>query len=349
MKIAIDISPAEQNPAGVGQYAINLINALFKLDNQNEYIIYSTKPYKSNKENIVIYKNSSLPFAGISWIRKVAYDAKRKKVDVLISPSNILFALLFPKTIQFIYDLGPIKHSRFFSRQSVFMYKLLTKFILPRSWKIAVDSRTVKSEIVDYTKIDESKITVIYPSINEVILTSKEKTLPFKLPKKYLLTISTLEPRKNIIKLIEGFNEYLTISKDNEMKFLIIGKKGWFYDKIFESVASFKLENKVIFAGYVADEYISEILKNALAFAYLSEYEGFGMPILEALYFGVPTIVNDIPVFRECFDNEATFINANDTKAFANALMQIKTNVKFDKSRYSWEKSAQILLKLINS
>lgn len=349
MKIGIDTSPVEQNPAGVGQYAINLINSLFRIDDKNEYIIYSTKPYKTDKENIVISKNSKYPFAGIFWMKRVSMDAKKRKVDILISPSNMLFALLFPKTIQFIYDLAPIYYSKFFSRKAVIMYKLLTKFVLPRAWKIAVDSNTVKSEIVTYTGINESKITVIYPSINEIILSDASTDIPFKLPEKYILTISTLEPRKNIIKLIEGFNEYLKSSKDNVMKLVIVGKKGWFYTEIFKCVSNLKLKDRVIFAGYVEDKHISHILKNASTFAYLSEYEGFGMPILEALYFGLPTIVNDIPVFNECFKDEATFVNANDAKAITNAFKLSKTNNSFDKTKYSWEKSATILLKLINS
>ena len=353
MKIAIDVLPAEVNPAGIGQYTLSIISTLFELDKENEYIIYSTKPFATDKKNVVIKKNKFLPLSGVMWMYKVAKHAKENGVDVLISPSNMLFPLLFPKTIQFIHDLGPVRFPQFFSKKGAFMYKWLVKNILPKAWKIAVVSETVKQELVEYIKIDPDRVNVIYPSINTKMLSEAVNFVDFSLPDKFFLSLTTLEPRKNIPSIIRGFGAYIDQHKDDETALVVVGKKGWYYDAIFNEVNRLNLQNRVVFMGYVPDRYITSIVKKAQALIYLSHYEGFGMPILEALNLDVPVIASDIPVFRECFNVPGVeFVDDGDKEAVAATMQKMLTEksvVEFDKDRFTWEKSAQTLLNILNS
>lgn len=353
LKIAVDITPIEDNPAGIGLYSENIVRQLIALDKKNEYILYSSKPYgKIQAQNIVLAKSRILPFKGLIWMKNLVADLRRQKIDFLISPSNLLLARLFPKTIQFVYDLGPILYPQFFSFKSALFYKLLIRFALPRAHKIVTISETVKSEIIKYTKIEAAKISVAYPSSNENIKSQAIDFVDYNLPTKFILTISTLEPRKNISALLAGFKEYLTKFDDHELKLIIIGKQGWNYNHIFKTIEKLGILDKVIFTGYLEDRFIKYYLDRAKAFIYLSEYEGFGMPILEALESNIPVIVNDIPVFKECFAPYVVFADAHSPNIIGEAINTalISPHIpQFPLDKYTWQNSAQTLLKLLDS
>jgi glycosyltransferase involved in cell wall biosynthesis len=355
MKIAIDVTSTETNPAGIGQYTKNLIDTLLTQDQENEYVLYSNKPYPTQNpkhSNKIIKPNKLLPFKGVSWMLKVAGDAKRNNVDVLISPANFLFARLFPKTIQFVYDLSPIKYPQFFSKKASLFYKFLVKFAVPKAYRIVTISGTAKNEVIEYTKLASEKIFVIYPSFNAKLENEAVEFVDLGLPDKYILSVSTLEPRKNIILALAGFKRLLTDPKYHDLKFVIVGKKGWFYQETLAKVEQLELSNQVIFMGYVDDKYLATIHKKSLASIYLSEYEGFGMPILEALHFGKPAVVNNIAVFKECFGESAIFVDAKDADSVATGIKQAleDSNKKpFDDNHFTWQKSASELLKIVNN
>ena len=123
MRIAIDITSIETNPDGIGQYTSNLMNALFSIDKENEYILYSTRPYETDKQNIVIPRHKLFPFKGIVWMMKVASHARKNKVDALISPSNHLFSILFNKSVPVIHDLTPVFYPQFYNWKGAATYK----------------------------------------------------------------------------------------------------------------------------------------------------------------------------------------------------------------------------------
>jgi glycosyltransferase involved in cell wall biosynthesis len=352
MKIGIDISPIEDSPAGIGQYTANLLEALLDIDKTNEYVLYSTRPYETEKINIVIKRSKVLPFKGISWMIKVANHAKKSKIDLFISPSNHLFALLLKKVITFVYDISPILYPQFYSVKGAATYKYGIRHIVPKSWKIVTITETSKKELVAYSKIPANKIEVIYPSINQKIFNEAIGFVDLGLPQKYLLSISTLSPKKNYPALLEGFKKYLTSSGDNQTQLVIIGRKGWYYNEIFEKLHELELADKVRFLGYVEDKFIKAVLERASGLVSLSEHEGFGMPVLEALTFDLPVVANDIPVYRECFDGSVTFVNGKDPESVAEGIKTILTNKgksTFDKDKFSWQKSAMELLKLFSN
>lgn len=352
MKIGIDITSIETSPDGTGQYISNLLDALFKIDKENEYILYSSQPYTTKKQNIVIRRHKILPFKGITWMKKVSNHAKKNDVDVLLSPSNHLFCMLFKKVISFVYDLTPIYYPEFYSWKDATVYKLGIKHMIPRSYRIVALTNTVKDELIKYTNIPKERVGVVYPSINHKIIDEAVDFVDLGFPKNYILSISTLSPKKNIVALLEGFKKYLIFSGDNETKLVIIGRKGWKFGEIYNKIQSLDLLGKIILPGYVEDRYIASIYRKAAAFILLSKHEGFGMPILEALHFNLPVIANDIPVFRECFGDNITYVDAQNAQLVGASIAQIINNpikTKFDNGKFTWEKSAQDLLNLINS
>ncbi len=356
--IGIDYSPAQNNPAGIGQYTFNLTKELISTDKSNSYILYSHKPINEfelppNTRNIVFPLNPILPGKGFRYMTQVKKSLLKEKADLLISYSNHSLALLFNKTILFIHDLAPIKYAKFFTHSARFFYPITTKLACKKALKIITVSETIRKEIIEYTGITPSKIDVIYPSLNKELINKPLKKSKVEIPEKYLLSISTLEPRKNYITAIRAFKKVSI--EFPKLKYLIIGKKGWYYDKIFKVVDELKLQNKVVFLGYQDDETTSNILKKASALVYLSEYEGFGMPPMEAINFKIPVIISDIPVLKEVYKDVATFVDLNNLDKISEALIDVIKKPKVVDgikredllSKFTWENSANKLLNII--
>lgn len=357
MKIGIDLSPTERDPAGIGQYTINLFSELTKIDSQNEYIAYTHSPVKLiNEKNIVIRVTKHLPGYGLRWMSAVSRDAHNKKLDLLISPSNHLFSMLFPKTIQFIHDLAPLYYPKFFGYKASFKYNQTLKIATKKALKILTISKTIQEEILQKFPNISDRIDYIYPGLNQWVGTQNKNShstlLKYNIDYKYILTLGTLEPRKNHINSIKAFHLFKQ-KTGSTLKFVIIGKKGWFFKDIFKTVEELKLSKDVIFLGYVPNQDLNTIIKNAEAFLFMSFYEGFGIPPLEALSLDIKTLVSDIPIFREAYKDNVLYTNPNSSTDIANSIhklitMKPRKTADFIRSNYSWEKSATKLLKIIN-
>lgn len=360
--IAIDLSPAEVNPAGIGQYTINLTKSLISQDKTNNYLIYTTKPFESLTFNAPRVQNIVIPFPkdfrarGIRWMMNVTNDLKKRKADILLSYSNHFFSLSYPNTIQFIHDLAPIKYPQFFPTKARVVYPFTTRMALQSAKGIVTVSNSVKKELHALWKMPAEKVSVVYPAKNEMAhatKTKQDKANPPKLPEKYILTVATLEPRKNLDSAIKAFAKLRQEKKlDNDLYYVIVGKKGWYYDDIFKLVKTLGLEKQVIFTDYVADDFMPEIYQKATAFMYLSHYEGFGMPALEALVFNKPSLFSDIPVLKECFGAWAKFAKPDDIEDISDKLLEVLETKKLNVSdavteKYSWEQSAKKLLGII--
>ncbi len=360
--IAIDLSPAELNPAGIGIYTINLTQKLIDLDKKNKYLLYTTLPFDKIKFNSDRVENVVIPFPkkyrarGIRWMMNVTKDLKARKVDLLLSYSNHFFSLSYPNTVQFIHDLAPIKYPKFFPVKARMIYPFTTRMALQKAKKVVTVSNTVKKELQSLWKMPNDKVEIVYPARNELAHITNDNyqaAKPLDLPKKYLLSVGTLEPRKNLDAAIKAFAKLRQEQKiDLEIKYVIAGKKGWYYKDIFKLVSSLGLENDVVFAGYVADDLMPEVFKNAIAFIYLSHYEGFGMPALEALTYNKPTLLSDIPVLKESFVSWAKFANPNNVEEIAEKLVRVINGKKKNVAdavmeKFSWELSANKLLGII--
>ncbi|MEI7580045.1 MAG: glycosyltransferase family 1 protein [bacterium] len=355
MRIGIDFTPVETAPAGIGQYTINLISKLTELAPLHQFFIYSTKPYLLHKTTNIVIKSRNLPGKGVIWMYQVGEHAKKHKIDVLISTSNHLFSLFFPQTIQFIHDLAPIKYPQFFSKKFALIYKFTTKFVLAKAWKVATVSETVKQELIEFSKQKRQDITVIFPALNKWYH-DKPKNLDvvkekYNLPPRYLLALSTLEPRKNFESIIKSFKLYQEKYHD-DLELIIVGKKGWKNQGIMQLLKEQINSNQIKLLGYVPNQELSAIYQAATLYINLSYYEGFGMPILEALCFNKPVIISDIPIYQECFKGFAEFVNPDKIELVAEKI-KLSQDKKVSaattmKARFSWEKSALKLLQTIN-
>ena len=170
----------------------------------------------------------------------------------------------------------------------------------------------------------------------------------------YLLYVGTLQPRKNLVRAIEAFG---LLKRDSTLKFVIAGKKGWLYDEIFEKVKELNLENEVIFTGYVPDEDLPELYKNAKAFIFVSLYEGFGLPVLEAMSYGIPVLTSNTSSLPEVAGDAALLVDPENTEEIAKGMERLLTDEKLRQQliskgkeqikKFSWEKAAKETLQVL--
>lgn len=206
-----------------------------------------------------------------------------------------------------IHDLAFMHHPEWFSKSFAKVYRFLIPRIARKSHKIFTVSATIQQQIHHLLGIPQAKIELLYNGIHHDLLqTGRAHTEPRK---KFILTVSSINPRKNLMTLVKAFTE----ANMPGYELIIVGATNSVFGK-----QSFPVSDNVHFAGYVSNEELSRLYREASLFVSLSFDEGFGIPVLEALYCGCPVLLSDIPVYRECFGESASFTSAVDaTKAAA--------------------------------
>jgi glycosyltransferase involved in cell wall biosynthesis len=360
MKFAIDGSALSGKKTGIDFTTDGIISG-FKAYPRQELLVYVTQHFVRKGGNslapnikfVVIDKQPGFA-SGLKWYRKATRDMKAKKVDVFISTFTFAASLMFKHTIQIVYDLSPIDFPRMFGWKSSLVYRLMLAWAMKKAWKVVTISHAVADEMMKRYK---RPVGVIPLSINEWAKEERasgpadQRTLKkYKLPEKYFLSISTIQPRKNYENMIRGFAKFLTQHPD--YSYVIVGKQGWKYEKVFETVEELNLKRQVIFLDYLPDEDLLPILDNAAGFMYVSLDEGFGIPPLNAVYRGIPTLVSDLPVFRETLSGtNSVYADPKDPRDIAEGLEQVIKIKRSDNKdtileKYNWQLTAKTLIQL---
>jgi alpha-1,3-rhamnosyl/mannosyltransferase len=263
---------------------------------------------------------------------------------------------LHSPTVVTVHDLAIYAHPEWFPKQD-----LSTKVTYPRTLRVAdhllAVSETTKKDVVERFHISPRRVTTVYPGVDRAgddgashaVVTRK-----LHLRKPYVLFLGTLEPRKNVRTIIEGF--VLAWKKDRtvqEMELLLAGAPGWADGGALAAVKKAAVQTKgaVRLLGYVSREEKRVLLESARVFVFPSFAEGFGLPIIEALAFGIPTIISDIPVFHEVAARAALFFDPKKPAAFEKVLIRLVSDgalqqrlAKAGKKRalfFDWKKTAR--------
>lgn len=360
MKIAVDARAlVSLKPAGKENCIINVLQELFKIDKENHYVLYLNHDF--NEALPLNFSKKDIRMPGLFWHFFVLLDLFFQKPDVFFAPTSyIVPALNFSSpNILVVHDLFV-----FFSTQK--SVKLKTKIVencfirlaLKNSKKIITVSQNTKKDLMNLFKIKENKIFVIPWGVSPkycVIKNKKEIQLSlakYNLPEKFILFVGTLEPRKNIKRLIEAYH---IVSP--QLCLVIAGKKGWFYKEIFNKVKKLNIEDKIIFLDYFPEKDLPYLYNKAICFVYPSLYEGFGLPILEAMACGCPVITSGTSSLSEVAETAAILVNPNKKKEISSAFKKILDNHNLRSAlkqkgilrakEFSWQKSSQQILKIL--
>ncbi len=332
MLIGIDGNEANiKNRVGVGQYAFNLLKKIYLIDKKNQYIIYlKDQPLED------------LPKSRANWHYKIFGPQKlwtkfalpahlftqKEKLDVFYSPGHYSPQFCPCPTIPTIHDLGYLKFQNQFNKKDLYQLTNWTKQSIEKAAHIITVSNFSKTEIENIYKIDPNKITIAYNGVDVPLKIDKKKQREilksYNLKSKiYYLYLGTLKPNKNIPFLIRAFSQFLKAT-DQETKLVIAGKKGWLFDEIFSTVKKESVESNIVFTDFV-DNYQKTILyQHAKALIMPSVYEGFGIPVIEAMKLNTPVISSNIEPLKEVIQNNGFYFDPTNQEELVHQLINFE-------------------------
>jgi glycosyltransferase involved in cell wall biosynthesis len=249
-----------------------------------------------------------------------------------------------------VYDLIPILHPKFFQNDSNHIVKSAIDAIGPEDWTLCISEAT-KHDLCTYRKdLDPSRVQVTPLAASELFyvcndaakLAASKKT--YKIPEApYILSLSTLEPRKNIAHTINCFARLVEQEKIKDVSLVLVGAKGWDFDSVFAKLSDPALRERIIITGFVADEDLAPLYSGATAFIYPSFYEGFGLPPLEAMQCGVPTITSDTSSLPEVVGGAGLMVAPTDADALCQHMLSILNSpeLRAELAKRSLERAAQ--------
>lgn len=359
MKIGIDVTSLSMPKTGIGQYQYNLLNTLLKIDKKNEYFPYAFNLRDNTKYNNLDFKVRAhkIPQRLITawWLlfRWPRLEQITDDCDVY-QISEICQQPTRRKTVAFIHDLTTILYPKYHLMKNKILYHYRFKNIKRHADVILTNSRHTKSDIVEHLGIDPDRIHVTPFGVEERF--KPVSGTPIK--GRYICYLGTIEPRKNLTNLFRAFKKL----KDEEAiphKLVLIGKDGWFYKEIYEEMRRLQLENDIIRMGFVGDSEVPKILSGAELFVYPSFYEGFGLPVLEAMACGTPVVTSRVSSLPEVGGSAVKYVNPNSHKDIAEKMFEFIKSEK-ERARYSklgleraknftWEKCAQKHIEIYES
>ena len=362
-KISLEIQWAVGPKTGVGWYIFNIVKGLVQ-NNKNDY----TAEFINfmNRHNVKEQINYDIKIKQNKFIPYKVYNILTQKLKIshnflMGTKSDIyhFFNFTIPKNIKCkviitIYD------TVFFSApETMGDMKAISeyKYAAERSDLIITISESAKSDIIKHFNVDEKKIKIVTPGIdlekysynyNDIELENIRKK--YKLPEKYILYLGTIEPRKNIERIVKAFKKYKKEFND-DLKLVIVGKKGWKYENIMKLIES--MGTDIMITGYIDEEDKIPIYKFAQIFVFPSLYEGFGMPVLEAMASGTPVITSNISSMPEVAGNAGILIDPFNENEIFEAYKKILLDKKLQRKmiqkgleqakKFQWKKSVEIL------
>jgi len=362
MIIGIDGNEANQESrVGIGQFAFNVIKEIERIDKKNEYIVYLKQtplpdlPLERPSFKYKVFGPGKL------WTQialPIKLFTQKENIDLFFSPSHYSPRFSPVPTIISIMDLWHHRHPEQFAKKDLYQLTRWEKYSVKKAVHIITISEFSKSEIIKIYNYPEEKITVAYPGYEKCQMSNVKCQMDkieekYKINGEYLLYLGTLQPKKNLLHLIEAFN--ILISLYPNITLVLAGKKGWLYEEIFEKVKNLNLEKRVIFTDFIEERDKPYLISGAKCFVLPSFYEGFGIPVLEALSLGVPVAISNTSSLPEVGGKAAFYFNpekpyeiaetlASVLKLSSSELEKVKIEGKKQAEKFSWEKCARKIL-----
>lgn len=387
MRIGIDartiLNPEKGDAIGIGHYTYQLIRHILYLDKENEYVLFfdfrvrEKDIKKFSKPNVKI---KFYPFSDYKKYLPGVYSEllgtatlQKEKLDILhsTSPYSRIPAGYRGKTIVTFHNLAIFKISGCFPKIKRTRDKVSFRLMASKADKIIAVSNSIKEDMKEIFETPEDKIKVIYSGLDRRFFEEPEdgsrKVIDkYDIKKKYILFLGTLEPAKNITRLLEAFalfkNKYKEKNQDKGKfgyQLVLAGKRGWLSQQYQQIIKDFGLTKDIVFTGYIIGDELCPLFKNAEFFILPSLYEGFGTTVLEAFATKTPAIVSKVASMPEVADEAAMFINPIDTNGIADAMTKMASDDQLKEQyrqkgleqakKFDWDKCARETLEIYRS
>jgi glycosyltransferase involved in cell wall biosynthesis len=361
------------NPAGPEWFTIRLYKELVNLETDEEFIFYFKKYPSTETINMLTQGKAKstikvLP-ALLSWTQlNLQVELVTNTPDVYFTPEHTIpmFSYLTTPIIAMIHGLEYQTNQEL--KKASLAYKRheqITAWVCKHASKLIVPSEYVQSEVLKNfgNNIPPEKIKVIYEGLTEnTFIDNKDEfrdlVNKYNITDKYILFVSTIQPRKNIVNTINAFSKALQENKlPANIKLILVGKNGWNYEQILDSVIQYHVENNVIFTGWLPQQDLMTLMAHATSFVNFSFDEGFSLTPLEAMSLQIPCALSSIPVHKEITNNIGVFANPNDIaemkEAIIKTVQQPDTNTllqaKERASQFTWKNTAQNFINVFHS
>lgn len=350
---------------GYGYFIFETFLRIVRNHPEHEFIFIFDRPYDSkfifaeNIKPVVIGPQARHPLLWKLWYDiKIPAVLKKYKADVFVSCDGFCsLGTNVPQCIV-VHDLSFLHYPSFNKKAHTIFYKRYIPRFLKKAGSIATVSAFSKQDILSFYKnIPASKINVVYSGVKEIFkpVGEKEKKAikeQYTSGKEFFIYVGAIHPRKNLENLLKAFSVFKK-RQQSGMKLLLVGRLAWKYQPFLEKLKTYKYRDDVVLTGYVSDEELSRILGSAYAMLYPSLFEGFGVPVLEAMHCDVPVITSINSSMQEIAQEAALYCDPSDYNSIADKMMLLYKDENLRKKliikgkeifpKYSWDATAEAI------
>jgi glycosyltransferase involved in cell wall biosynthesis len=373
MLVGVDASRAVRaRPTGTEAYSLHLIRALVQSGGDHRFRLYTPAEFPfelwslpDTRYPIPEVEVRVIPFPRLWTHLRLAWEVSRQPPHVLFLPAHVMPLICPVPAVVTVHDLGYLYYPE--------AHRLFERWYLDwttrRHARLAVysiaDSRATRADLIERYQADPARIVVVYPGRDEslarvndpAVIASVKTRYGIAANGGYLLYLGTLQPRKNLKRLVDAFARLQPPT--DSLQLVMAGKKGWLYADLFARVESLGLSQRIIFPGYIPDEDKAALISGATGVVYPSLYEGFGLPVLEAMACGTPVLTSNVSSLPEVAGNAALLVDPLDTEAIAMGMSRLIADVDLRRSlvergygqvfKFSWARAAQQVLEVLES
>lgn len=364
MNIGFDASRANKEAkTGTEWYSYNLLLELAKIDHNNRYFLYTPDGLKGKLKDLPENFNEKV----LGWPPKYLWTMLRLSIEMLSHAPDTLFVpahiipLIAPlNTVTTIMDVGFLRKPEVYPQKELKYHNFGLKQAIKRANKILTISEFTKKEIIELCGIDPNRIKVIYLGFDTGIfkpINDQEKIIKvlkkYKIPAdcRYIFYVGRLEEKKNTPGLVKAFGKFIRENDNQNIKLVLAGSPGHNYEQIKKLIKEYNISSEVIETGWVDEGDLPYLYNGSIAFVFPSFYEGFGLPLLEAMSCGTPIIASNIASIPEVAQGSALLFDPNEPEDIKRAMQDIvgsneKRNELIEKGfkrvrDFSWVKCAR--------
>ncbi len=376
MRVGIDYTAAVRQGGGIGRYTRNLVQALAALDGENEYVLLSAGGWGKGGSAGAWppnFRTRSIPLSdrwlNILWQRlrlPLRVQLVSGRLDVYHSPDFVLPPVGRTPTVLTVHDLSFLRYPEFFVPAFRTYLQGAVSRAVRRADHVLADSQSTRRDLEELLGVATAKISVLYPGVEDRFRAVEDQEAlsrvraRYGLPERFVLGVGTLQPRKNFEGLVTAFGRLLATQAElAELGLVIAGGKGWLAEDLLALAEHHGVRGRVVVAGFVDDADLPALYTLAAALAFPSWYEGFGLPILEAMACGTPVVSADNSSLPEVVADAGLLVDAGSPEELAQAMAVLLLDEGLrarliaaghrQARRFTWQQAARQLLGVYRS
>jgi glycosyltransferase involved in cell wall biosynthesis len=358
MLIGIDASRVMRaRRTGTEAYSLHLIRTLIQPNSTHQFRLYTPVPFPPNLVGVddgIVSEVRVIPFPRLWTHLRLAWELSRHPPDVLFVPAHVMPVICPVPAVVTVHDLGYLAYPQAHRSFDRWYLDWTTRRHTRVAAHIIADSQATQSDLIDHYRTQPGQITVVYPGREESLArvnaaaTIAAVKRQYGIRDEYLLYLGTLQPRKNLLRLVEAFARLPSSTAGLQL-----------YDQLFTRVESLKLGDRILFPGYVADDDKAALISGATALVYPSLYEGFGLPVLEAMACGTPVLTSNVSSLPEVAGDAALLVNPLDIDDIAAGMSRLISDANLRHAlvemgyaqvrKFSWANAAHQVLQVLES